>query len=44
MGQSKTDNPEKLTTYGIQDEDKQNKNTTQYVLDTTIIGKQRHIM
>jgi len=28
--------PEKLATYGTQDEDKQNKNTTQYVLDTTI--------
>ena len=35
-GQSKMDNPEKLATYGTQDEDKQNKNTTQYVLDTTI--------
>jgi hypothetical protein len=30
------DNPEKLATYGTQDEAKQNKNTTQYVLDTTI--------
>ena len=30
------DNPEKRATYGAQDEDKQNKNTTQYVLDTTI--------
>jgi len=30
------DNPEKLATQGTQDEDKQNKNTTQYVLDTTI--------
>jgi hypothetical protein len=30
------DNSEKLTTWGTQDEDKQNKNTTQYVLDTTI--------
>ena len=30
------DNPKKLATYGTQDEDKQNKNTTQYVLDTTI--------
>ena len=28
-------NPEKLATQGRQDEDKQNKNTTQYVLDTT---------
>jgi hypothetical protein len=30
------DNPEKLATYGTQDEDKQTKNTTQYVLGTTI--------
>jgi len=30
------DNPEKLATLGTQDEDKQNKNTTQYVLDTTV--------
>jgi len=30
------DNPEKLTTQSTQDEDKQSKNTTQYVLDTTI--------
>ena len=29
------DNPEKLATQGTQNEDKQNKNTTQYVLDTT---------
>ena len=29
-------NPEKLATKGIQDEEKQNKNTTQYVLDITI--------
>jgi hypothetical protein len=28
--QSKMDNPEKLTTYGTQDEDKQNKNTTDH--------------
>ena len=27
---------QKWTTYGTQDEDKQIKNTTQYVLDTTI--------
>ena len=32
-------NPEKLATCGTQDEEKQNENTTQYVLDTTI-GKQ----
>jgi len=30
------DSPEKLATYGLQDEEIQNKNTTQYVLDTTI--------
>jgi hypothetical protein len=30
------DNPQKLAAYGTQDEDKQNKNTTQYVLDTTL--------
>ena len=30
------DNPEKLATQGIQDDEKQNKNTTQYVLDTTM--------
>ena len=35
-GQSTMDNPEKLATQGTQDEDKQNKNTTQNVLDTTI--------
>ena len=30
------DNPKKLATQGTQDEEKQNKNTTQYELDTTI--------
>ena len=30
------DNPEKLSTYGTQDEEKQSKNTTHYVLDTTM--------
>ena len=30
------DNPEKLATQGTQDEEKQSKNTAQYVLDTTI--------
>ena len=30
------DNPEKLATSGTQDENKQNKNTTQYALGTTI--------
>ena len=31
MEQSKKDNPEKLTTKGTQEEEKLNKNTTQYV-------------
>ena len=30
------DNTEKLATQDTQDEEKQNKNTTQYVMDTTI--------
>jgi len=30
------DNPENLAIKGTQDEEKQSKNTTQYVLDTTI--------
>jgi len=30
------DKPEKLATQATQDEEKQNKNTTQYVLNTTI--------
>ena len=30
------DNPEKLTTSRTQDEEKRNKNTTQYVLDITM--------
>ena len=30
------DNPEKLATQGTQDKEKQTKNTTQYVLDTTM--------
>jgi hypothetical protein len=30
------DNPEKPAPMGTQDEEKQNKNTTQYVLDTTM--------
>jgi len=36
-------NPEKLATKATQDEEKQNKNITQYVLDTTM-RKQAHIM
>ena len=35
-GQSKKDNPEKLETQGTQHDEKQNKITTQYVLDTTM--------
>ena len=38
-GQSKKDNPEKLEAWGTQDEEKQYKNTTQFVWDTTM-GKQ----
>ena len=34
--------PEKLATYGTQDEEKQNKNRTQYMLDISI-GKQTQI-
>ena len=30
------DNPEKLAPQGTQEEEKQNKNITQYVLDTTM--------
>ena len=30
------DNPEKLATVGTQDEEKQSKNTTQYMLDTAM--------
>ena len=41
-GLSRKDNPEKLATYGTQDEEKQSKNTTQYMLDTTI-NKQTRI-
>jgi hypothetical protein len=33
---SKNDNPEKLATQGAQDEEKQNKNTTQYVIRLSI--------
>ena len=37
------DNPEKQDTQCTQEEDKQNKDTTQYVLDTTI-RKETQIM
>jgi hypothetical protein len=33
----KKDDSEKLETYDTQDEEKNNKNTTQYVLDTTML-------
>ena len=36
------DNPEKPATYGTQDEDKQIKNTTQYMLNVTI-PQNKHI-
>ena len=36
------ENPEKIATKGTQDEEKQNKNTTQYVWNTTM-HKQIHI-
>jgi len=36
------DNPEKLATYGIQDEENQNKNTTQNMLYSTL-SKQTQI-
>ena len=42
-GQSIMDNPEKLATLGIREEEKQTKKTTQYELDTTI-HKQTQIM
>ena len=42
MGKAKMDNSEKPTTQGTKDEEKQNKNTTQHVLDTTI-HKQKQI-
>jgi len=34
-------NPEKLATQVTQDEEKQNKNTTQHVLDTSIRSKHK---
>ena len=40
------DNPERLATQGTQDEDKQTKNTTQYMymLNTTIYAHPTHIL
>ena len=40
--QSKMDNPERNWQWGTQDEDKQIKNATQYMVNTTI-GKQTQI-
>ena len=37
----KIDNPEKLATYGTQHQEKQSKNTTPYVLDTTMSNKHK---
>ena len=37
MGIKTMDNPEKGATYSTQDEEKQSKNTTQYMLDTTTL-------
>jgi hypothetical protein len=42
-GQSKYNNPEKLATQGTQDEEKQNENTTQYVLDTTMCKQTKRL-
>ena len=42
QGQSQMDNPEKFARQGTQDEEKQNRNTTQYVSDATI-SKQAQI-
>jgi len=36
------DNPEKLATQGTQEEEQQNKNTTKYLLNTTV-SKQAQI-
>ena len=38
------DNPEKLATSGTQDEEKQNKNTTQYVLETTMCKQTQNLL
>ena len=43
MGQQKKDNPEKMATQLKQDDEKHNKQTTQYALDTTRC-KQTQIM
>ena len=43
MWQSNTENPEKLATQGTQDDEKQNKNTTQNVLDTLCVHKHKYV-
>ena len=43
-GQLKMNNPEKLATQSTQDEEKQNKNTTQYELNTTMRKQTQHNM
>ena len=43
-GQSNMDNIEKPATQVTQDEEKQNKNTTQYALNTTIHKQRRQDM
>ena len=40
-GQSNMDNSEKLALWGTQDEEKQDKNTTQYVLDPLHANKHK---
>jgi hypothetical protein len=42
MGIKTMDNPEKEATYSTQDEEKQSKNTTQYMLDTTTLYIQKN--
>jgi hypothetical protein len=43
-GQPTMDNPENLATYSTQDVGKQSKNTTQYVLDTTICKQTNNVI
>ena len=42
-GAIKMDNPEKLATQGTQDEEKQSKNTTQYVLNTLYVTNTNNV-
>ena len=43
MWQSNTENPEKLATQGTQDDEKQNKNTTQNAFDTLYVHKHKYV-